>query len=108
MSFKGTGLWRTLSELTKSNRDEWFKAIERIAEGEEMPFVITNTLDQYSTIKESDRTTDLGADWTVFYIPESSKASQYKFWRSTNLDKEYRKAAASFLLNFEGKINPKD
>ena len=56
MSFKGTGLWRTLSELTKSNRDEWFKAIERIAEGEEMPFVITNTLNQYSVIKETDRT----------------------------------------------------
>ena len=62
MSFKGTGLWRTLSELTKNNRDDWFKAIERIAEGEEMPFVITKTLDQYSIIKEGDRKRDLGAD----------------------------------------------
>jgi len=44
MSFKGTGLWQTLSELTKSNQDEWFKAIERIAKGEEMPFVITDIL----------------------------------------------------------------
>jgi hypothetical protein len=45
MSFKGTGLWRTLSELTKNNRDDWFKAIERIAKGEEILFVITKTLD---------------------------------------------------------------
>ncbi len=45
MSFKGTGLWQTLSELTKSNQDEWFKVIEYITKGEEMPFIITNTLD---------------------------------------------------------------
>src|SRR6266536_6446143 len=108
MSFKGTGLWRTLSELTKSNRDEWFKAIERIAEGEEMPLVNTNTLDKYSVIKETDRTKEPEDQWVEFYVPSSSRAREHKFWRDTSRDKEYRKAAASFLLNFEGKINSKD
>jgi len=38
----------------------------------------------------------------------SSRAREHKFWRDTSRDKEYRKAAASFLLNFKGKINSKD
>ncbi len=108
MSFKGTGLQQTLSELTKSNRDEWFKVIERITKGEEMPFVITDMLDQYSVIKETDRIKELEDQQVEFYVLLSSRVREHKFQRDISRDKEYRKAAVSFLLNFEGKINSKD
>ncbi len=108
MSFKGTGLWQTLSELTKSNQDEQFKVIERITKGEEMLFVITDTLDQYSVIKEIDRTKEPEDQQVEFYVLSSSRVREYKFQRDISQDKEYRKAAVSFLLNFKGKINSKD
>ena len=73
-----------------------------------MPFVITNTLDQYSVIKETDRTKEPEDQWVAFYVPSSSRTREHKFQRDINRDKEYRKAATSFLLNLEGKINSKD
>ena len=73
-----------------------------------MPFVITDTLDQYSVIKETDRTKEPEDQWVEFYVLSSSRAREHKFWRDTSRDKEYRKAVTSFLLNFEGKINSKD
>ena len=73
-----------------------------------MLFVITNTLDQYSVIKETDRTCKPEDQWVEFYVPLSSRTQEHKFWRDTSRDKEYRKAIASFLLNLEGKLNSKD
>jgi hypothetical protein len=46
--------------LTKSNRDEWFQKLETIAAGEDMSFLLTQSLNEYSTVKEIERDTEPG------------------------------------------------
>ena len=48
--------------LTKSNRDEWFQKLETIAAGEDMSFLLTESLNEYSTVKETERDTEPGQD----------------------------------------------
>ena len=61
-TYKGTGLWRIQDVLTKSNRDEWFPKLETIAAGEDMSFLLTESLNEYSTVKETERDTESGQD----------------------------------------------
>jgi hypothetical protein len=60
--YKGTGLWRMQDVLTKSNRDEWFQKLETIVASEDMSFLLTKSLNEYLTVKETERDTEPGQD----------------------------------------------
>ena len=94
--------------LTKSNRDEWFQKLETIAAGEDMSFLLTESLNEYSTVKETERDTEPGQDWVMYYNPDSQKDKEHKYWRIRSLHKEYLKAESNFSINLSGKINDID
>jgi hypothetical protein len=48
--------------LTKSNRDEWFQKLETIVASEDMSFLLTKSLNEYLTVKETERDTEPGQD----------------------------------------------
>jgi hypothetical protein len=73
--------------LTKGNRDEWFQKLETIAAGEDMSFLLTESLNEYSTVKETERDTEPGQDWVVYYNPDSQKDKEHKYWRIRSLSR---------------------
>ena len=104
----GIGLWKLQPVLLNNNWDLWFKGLCTIVEGEDVSFLLDKKLDQYSTIKDSERNNEPGNDWVSFYNPPNEKKPSTMWWHIESKRKEYIKAAANFKMNLQFKLNQVD